>query len=493
MTSSGTRPVALALIVRLTLQFLLVAAAIVAPLGAQGDSAHAVPRGANAPLPASLLVSPRVLEDVAPDPHTVEVYLTASPDRLSLVRGSTTDVYAYNGQIPGPTLQLREGDRVIVHFRNNLPVPTTVHWHGLHIPASSDGSPFHPVAPGARHDYVFTILRGAAGTYWYHPHPHHQTGYQVAKGLYGAIVIRAADDPLPASLPEKLLILSDNRFLADGSIDLPDQTTLQGGIDFENGREGNVLFVNGQVMPTVTMRSGEVQRWRVVNASAARVYRLALTGHTFLHVGSDGGLFEHPVELTELTLANGERAELLVRATGAPGTRATLQTLAYDRYIPQTRPKDWNQPRDLLAVQYSHDARVPPVTLPNVLRHVPALDTTRASATRVMALSQGMINGRMMDVSRVDVSARLGATEIWQIENLVGMDHPFHLHGFQFQVLDRNGVPERVRRWKDTVNVPKHETVRLIVRYDRYPGKWMFHCHILTHEDHGMMGILEIR
>jgi FtsP/CotA-like multicopper oxidase with cupredoxin domain len=110
-----------------------------------------------------------------------------------------------------------------------------------------------------------------------------------------------------------------------------------------------------------------------------------------------------------------------------------------------------------------------------------------------MSLSQGMINGRMMDPARVDVSARLGATEIWKIENLVGMDHPFHLHGFQFQVLERNGVPEPVRRWKDTVNVPKHETVRFIVRYDRYPGKWMFHCHILTHEDHGMMGILEIR
>ena len=104
-----------------------------------------------------------------------------------------------------------------------------------------------------------------------------------------------------------------------------------------------------------------------------------------------------------------------------------------------------------------------------------------------------MINGRMMDMSRVDVSTRLGATEIWQVENLVGMDHPFHLHGFQFQVLDRNGVPERVRRWKDTVNVPKHEMVRFIVRFDDHPGKWMFHCHILDHEDHGMMGILEIR
>jgi FtsP/CotA-like multicopper oxidase with cupredoxin domain len=404
-----------------------------------------------------------------------------------------TNVYAYNGQVPGPTLEVREGDRVIVHFRNDLTVPTTVHWHGLHIPASSDGSPFHPVAPGAQHDYVFTIPRGSAGTYWYHPHPHHQTGYQVAKGLYGAIVVRAADDPLPASLPDKLLILSDNRFLGDGSVDVPDESTLQGSVDAENGREGDVLFVNGQVMPTLTIRSGEVQRWRIVNASAARVYRLALGGHTFLHVGSDGGLFEHPVEVSEIVLANGERAEVLVRGTGSPGSQTVLQTLPYDRYIPQTRPKGWNLARDLMTVAYSVDAPVSPPALPNVLRPIPPLDTTGVMATRVLSLSQHMINSKMMDMSRVDITTRLGATEIWQVENLVGMDHPFHLHGFQFQVLDRNGVPERVRRWKDTVNVPKHETVRFIVRFDDFPGKWMFHCHILDHEDHGMMGILEIR
>ena len=460
------------------------------PGGAQSSALTVVPAGPPGDAP---LASLPVLADVAADPRTVEVHLTAEPTRLSLVPGSTTDAYAYNGRVPGPTLELREGDRVVVHFRNNLPVPTTVHWHGLHIPAASDGSPFHPVAPGARHDYVFTIRRGAAGTYWYHPHPHHQTGYQVAKGLYGAIVIRAADDPLPRSLPEKLLLLSDNRFLGDGAIDLPDASSLQGVVDAENGREGTVLFVNGQVMPTLTIRSGEVQRWRVINASAARVFRLALAGHSFLHVGSDGGLFEHPVEVTEILLANGERAELLVRGTGSPGDRVVLQTLPYDRYIPQTRPKDWNRARDLITVQYATDPPVASVALPNVLRAVPALDTTTVSATRIMSLSQGMINGKLMDMHRVDVSARLGATEIWQVENLVGMDHPFHLHGFQFQVLDRNGVPEPVRRWKDTVNVPRHQTVRFIVKYEHYPGKWMFHCHILDHEDHGMMGILEVR
>jgi FtsP/CotA-like multicopper oxidase with cupredoxin domain len=133
------------------------------------------------------------------------------------------------------------------------------------------------------------------------------------------------------------------------------------------------------------------------------------------------------------------------------------------------------------------------VEIPATLRRIEPLDTTDATTTRVMVLTQGFINGKTMDMERVDESAELGDTEIWQLENLVGMDHPFHLHGFSFQVLDRNGVPEPFPSWEDTVNVPKHETVRFIVRFEDYPGKWMFHCHILDHEVAGMMGILEVR
>ncbi len=427
----------------------------------------------------------------------MEVSLTAAPTRLALMPGGpATDVYAYNGSVPGPTLVVREGDRVIIHFHNALAEPTTIHWHGVHLPADADGSPLYPIAPGASHDYVFTIGAGTAGTYWYHPHPDGRAGYQITKGLYGAIIVRDPHDPLPTTLPEKLLVLSDNRFHADGSLDLPDLPDADspaGRVDMENGREGDVLLVNGQVMPTLTIRSGEVQRWRIVNASAARVYRLTIPGQTFLHVGDDGGLFERPVELSEIVLANSERVELLVRGTGAAGTQATLQTLAYDRYIPQTRPADWNRTRDVLTLRTATTPPLPLVVLPERLRVIPPLDTARAVATRVISLGQGLINGKTMDMTRVDVSARLGTTEIWEIENLVGMDHPFHLHGFHFQVLDRNGVPVPYRSWKDTINVPRHETVRFIVAFDDYPGKWMFHCHILTHEDEGMMGILELK
>jgi FtsP/CotA-like multicopper oxidase with cupredoxin domain len=439
------------------------------------------------------LASPPVMANLSHAPRTVEVNLTAGAAKLALVPGSTANVYAYNGMVPGPTLEANEGDRVIIHFRNKLPDATTVHWHGLHIPADQDGSPLYPVEPGKSHDYVFTIPYGTAGTYWYHPHPHQHTGFQVAQGLYGAILIRSATDPLPKSLPDKVLILSDNRFRADGSVEVDDELSDKGQIDLVNGREGDTFFVSGKRMPMIDIKPGEVQRWRIINASASRIYKLALGGQSFLQVGSDGGLFEHPVEMKEILVANGERVEILVRGTGSPRTLVPLQALPYDRYVPQTRPSVWNKPFELATLRYSNDPAVTPPSIPATLRVIPVLDTLKATATRYISFSQGLINGRMMDMNRVDVSAKLGATEIWQVENLVGMDHPFHLHGFQFQILDRNGVPEKDRRWKDTVNVPKHETARFIVRYDDFPGRWMFHCHILDHEDHGMMGILEVK
>jgi FtsP/CotA-like multicopper oxidase with cupredoxin domain len=439
-----------------------------------------------------MAAGPRALENLSPEPGIVEVELNASVARVSLKPGTETVVFAYNGRVPGPTLDVSEGDSVIVRFRNYLPEETTVHWHGLHLPFASDGSPFHPVATGEEYVYAFRVRPGSAGTYWYHPHPHHRTAYQVGMGLYGALIVRDPNDPLP-DMAERLLVLSDNRFREDGALGFAAPGSRQARVDEMNGREGDVLFVNDEIMPTLSIRSGEVQRWRVINAAGARIYRLAIPGHTFLHVGSDGGLFEQPVEVDEIILANGERAELLVRATGQPSTETTLQTLPYDRYMPQWRPAGWDEPLDLLTLRYTSEPPVTPVEIPGSLRPIPRLDPAEATVTRTFLMSNGLINGKRMDMERVDEVAALGATEIWEIENLVGMDHPFHLHGFQFQVLDRNGVPESQLQWKDTVNVPAFERARFIVRLENYPGLWMFHCHILDHEDQGMMGVLEVR
>jgi bilirubin oxidase len=435
---------------------------------------------------------PPKLQNISKLPHTVEVNLTAAPTRLVLHGGKMSDVFAFNGMVPGPTLEIHEGDRVIVHFKNDLPQPTTIHWHGLHIPVTSDGSPLYLIQPGKSYDYVFTVPAGSAGTYWYHPHPHRETGLQIGKGMFGALIIRAAVDPL-AGTPEKLMILTDQRFRPDGQIDFQPETTPQGAIDLENGREGNVMLVNGVENPTITIRSGEIQRWRVINASAARIYRLSIPGQKLVHVGTDGGLFEHPEEVDDIMLANSERAEFLVRGVGAPGSTTSVQSLPYDRYVFQTRPKNWKDTINLIQLRYTDEPAVQLAKIPSTLRVVPPLDTTKVTNRRTIAFMQGLIDGKMMDMARVDQRAKLGAMEIWEVVNLVGMDHPFHLHGFQFQVLDRNGVPEKVRKWSDSENVPKHQTLRFIVRFDDNPGKWMFHCHILDHEDHGMMGILEVK
>ena len=435
-----------------------------------------------------------VLENLSSESGIVEVELTASKERISLIPGIDSEVYAYNGRVPGPLLEVSEGDSVIVHFKNDLPEKTTVHWHGIHLPFIMDGSPFHPVEPGDTFTYTFRIHEGTAGTYWYHPHPHHRTAWQVGMGLYGGIIVRDPDDPLPDTLTEQLLILSDNRFDEDGEIEFAEPGSRQKRVDDMNGREGNVLFVNDEIMPELSIRSGEVQRWRIVNASGARIYRLALEGHTFTHIGSDGGLFEHPREVDEIILSNGERAELLVHGTDQPGSKVILQDLPYDRYMPMWRPSDWDENNDLLTLRYTDEHPVrDPFEVPETLRRIPELNIEDTTETRVMRMTNGKINSKTMDMNRVDETAELGATEIWDIRNLVGMDHPFHLHGFQFQVIDRNGKPVEQRKWEDTINVPGFETARFIVRYDNYPGKWMFHCHILDHEDQGMMGVLEVK
>jgi FtsP/CotA-like multicopper oxidase with cupredoxin domain len=460
-----------------------------------GTAAVVSARASVPALPPEALREPPILPNTSSRPGRVEVTLTAAPARLPTLPGaSAVDVYAFNGSVPGPTLVANEGDSVIIHFQNRLPEPTTVHWHGLHIPASADGSPLSPIAAGKTHDYRFRLGRGSAGTYWYHPHPDRRTGFQIAMGLYGAIIVRAPDDPITAKgIADKLLILSDNRFDSHGAPQFSNPQSTQGSIDRENGREGDVLLVNGQVMPTLSIRPGEVQRWRIVNASAARIYRLGLAGQRLTQVGTDGGLIEHPIDVPDVLLANSERVELLVRGAAAPGESRALLDLPYDRYMPQTQPADWARTREILTLRYSSDSIAQRVEIPTTLRSIPVPDTSRVRARRTIVMSQGLIDGKQMNMHRVDIHTRLGETEIWTIQNVVGMDHPFHLHGFHFQIIDRDGVPEPFRSWKDTGNVPKHSSIRILVHFDDYPGKWMYHCHILDHEDEGMMGVLQVR
>lgn len=466
-------------------------ALLVLSLGCSITACGSTPQATTPPAFTDTLPQPDAMVNVSTTPNTVEVSLVAGTNVLEMAPGKpASQAYAYNGTVPGPTLVATEGDHVVVHFTNQLPQPTTVHWHGLHVPADQDGNPMDPVAAGKSRDYVFDLPVGSAGTYWYHPHTDGMTADQVAMGLFGAIVVRAKSDPLPTSLLDELLILNDNRFEANGAIS-PDTMN-----DQMNGRLGDVVFVNGAVNPTMTLRPGETRRLRVVNASAARYYLLAVPDHQLVKVGSSGGLFGTPLPMDKILVAPGERAEILLPATAAAGTTTTLRALAYDRGLMAMggsvpKPADI----DLLSIAYTFDAPMKSASIPDTLRPIAPLDATGA-VQRSFVLSENMmdymINGKVYDAKRVDVMAKLGDTEVWTVKNKADMDHPFHLHGFQFQVLDRNGAPEPVVAWEDTVNLPKNATVRLIVKLADFPGMRMYHCHILEHEDLGMMGTLDV-
>ncbi|HEX7601064.1 MAG TPA: multicopper oxidase domain-containing protein, partial [Polyangiaceae bacterium] len=238
-------------------------------------------------------------------------------------------------------------------------------------------------------------------------------------------------------------------------------------------------------------------RLRVVNASPARYYLLNVPEHQLVKIGSSGGLFGTPQPMDQVLVAPGERAELLLQATAAPGTTTTLKALAYDRGLMSMGGGKVAPPTDLdlLSIAYTSDAPMKTAAIPDTLRTIAPLDTTGAVQRSFVLSESGMnylINGKVYDPKRVDVMAKLGATEIWTVRNDADMDHPFHLHGFQFQILDRNGTPEPVVAWEDTVNLPKKASVRLAVKFADFPGMRMYHCHILEHEDLGMMGTLDV-
>jgi FtsP/CotA-like multicopper oxidase with cupredoxin domain len=427
--------------------------------------------------------------DTNPDPRVVEVNLTAREAAIEILPGTLTPMWTYDGKLPGPLIRARVGDTLIVHFKNELPEPTTIHWHGLRIPVEMDGVPEHSqnvVPAGGSFDYSFTLPD--AGLYWYHPH--FDSATQVGRGLYGAIVV---EDPAEAGLGDELvLVLSDLALEPDGSLQ---DTSISGDIGTLFGREGNVLLVNGRVAPTLKARSGKRQRWRIVNAAKSRYFQLALEDHEFLRIGSDGGLSEYPTQIARPVVIPGERLDLLLVPRGEGGSTAPVRWVPYDRGYGSTefRPEE-----TLFSVSFAESAS-PPEAFPEVTRPLSPLDlsvatlvdvefTQDSAADRSLVLG---INHVPMEQSE-PFHGTVGETQIWTIFTEMQWSHPFHLHGFFFQVLDENGEPRRPLEWKDTVDVPYRSSVKVAVRYDERPGMWMFHCHILDHADAGMMGMLHL-
>ena len=486
--------------------------------GSGGDGGAATPPTGTAPPPASPPVSnPPPAAAVTPltvgqpltdlvrlantstTPNEFVATLVAQRASKAMLSGTSTEFWTYSSMVPGPLIDVFEGDTVRIRLENQLSQETTVHWHGLPVPPSQDGNPMDPVAPGASRLYEFTLPVGSAGTYWYHPHPHELTAEQVFRGMAGLLIVRSRTDPVPAAIEEKLLVISDLRLAADGTI--PANTPM----DWQNGREGNYVLVNGQHQPVLAINPGQSQRWRILNATNARYLRLALTGHTMTLIGTDGGLLRSPIPgLDEILLAPAERVEVIVTASLSSQASAVLRTLPYNRggmgmmgSTSATTP--------LLTLTYA-SAATAAVALPSALNSIADLGVPTKSKRLVFSSGMGMggmgggmmsflIDGKSFDPARIDLTSRVDEVEQWTIENRSSMDHPFHLHGTQFQVVSRtrSGVTatEPYLAWRDTVNVAAFETVVFNVVQHQL-GKRMYHCHILEHESQGMMGVLDV-
>ncbi len=442
--------------------------------------------------PSALAFAPPPVASALRTGNLVELTLTAAPATLDLGNGLAPEFWAFNGSVPGPTVEANEGDRLRITFRNRLPLASTIHWHGLPVPANQDGNPMDPVAPGADRVYEFTLPAGCAGTYWYHPHAHLTTHEQVFRGLAGMFIVRDPLDPLSrAGATDVPVVVTDLRLDAQGRI-APNT-----GFDMIGGRIGSLLLVNGRIAPRLAVRDGETLRLRVLNACSARFLELTPGRGAFTQVASDGGLLGAPVAgLSSVRVAPAERVELLVTGAGPVGALATLQTRAHTGAMMMGGAS--SPAANVLTLETISGPAVA-VTVPAILR--PISELPAATATRRIVLTgDGMmssfaINGRVFDMGRIDAVMRRGEVERWDVVNDSFMDHPFHIHGTQFQVVSRTAsgrtTPEPWLAWKDTVDVRAGETVAIKVRQE-LPGLRMFHCHILEHEDAGMMATLSV-
>jgi FtsP/CotA-like multicopper oxidase with cupredoxin domain len=425
--------------------------------------------------------------DTNADPTVVELDLVAAPMRWSLGDGRAIDGLAYNGSVPGPVIEAHVGDTLVVHFRNDLDEPTTIHWHGIRLPNEMDGAPHSqaPVPPGGTFEYRFTLED--AGTFWYHPHANEPE--QMERGLYGAIVVRGDDEPTVDA--ETLVVLDDLTLNPDGTL-----APFGGLLESHGGREGETQIVNGVVTPTVRVRTGERQRWRIVNAGSARIYRLALPGHSFLAIGSDGGRWTAPVSMDELYLAPGDRMDVVVDIATSPGETTTLTAEPYSRGHGQGVFAAIDVVH-LLATNDPPLPALPPITDGRVIApiDVTGITPTQVTFSESIDTTTGtvsfFVNGESYP-SVTPVPATVGHTQVWDLVNMSEMIHPFHLHGFFFQVVERDGVPNTTPTWEDTIELRGMEHVRVAFLPDDRTGMWMFHCHILEHVAGGMMGVMEL-
>ena len=458
--------------------------------------------------------------------HALPQIATVSGEGLTLTaRRSMADigpgrsgVWTLNDSFPAPTIRLRRGRTARIDLVNDLPEQTILHWHGLAVPQEADGHPRLAIDPGSTYAYEFTV-QDRAGTYWYHPHTHERTAPQTYMGMAGLLIIEDEEDTdheLPSGEYEIPLILQDKRL--GGSSSLVYDSAM--GPDMMLGFLGDTAFGNGVADPMLGVKRGRY-RLRILNASNARIFELGLgNGDGFTLIGTDGGLLEVPVRLERLTLATGERADLLVDfSRRQPGERIMLRSFAFQvpgmmmgmgmgRGGPMGRGRGGQtmggatQGSEMNLVEFvvtdSPSESRPP--LPARLSEIPRERLSASTPRRTFRFNSMMmnhtINGRTFDLERVDERVPMGRTEVWALENESELPHPVHIHAGQFRVVSRSGGRNRVMPWetglKDTVLVLPRERVDVAVRFDDSPGLFLLHCHNLEHEDMGMMLNFEV-
>jgi FtsP/CotA-like multicopper oxidase with cupredoxin domain len=456
-----------------------------------GAMGFAIPAGAQSVQPANWDSGVKLVEaaDTNPDPRIVEIALEARIAPLEIAPGMRTDVWTYNGGLPGPLIRARRGDRLIVHFTNRLPEASTVHWHGVQVPIEMDGVPGAsqpPVEPGGSFTYDFVVPD--AGLFWYHPHV--MSAAQVGFGLYGPLLVADPDDPVKTA-DELVLVLSDIALNDDGTMQAADSGGVLGAL---LGREGSHVLVNGRVRPKLTIRDGAIQRWRIVNAAKSRYFELVLgDGQPFELIGVDGGHMEYSQRQFTIVLGPGERADVLI-APKLQEKSLTLITTPFNRGFGST---EFRSSEDLIVFEPADLPAVATAELPKVTRDIPPMSAAGATPIKidlVMTKEQGL-SGFALEGGpfwrKSSVRAAVGETQLWTITNKAIWAHPIHLHGFFFQEVDEKGIPVSPRAWKDTIHVPVDATKRFLVKLDR-PGSWMFHCHILDHAEAGLMSTVDV-
>jgi blue copper oxidase len=427
--------------------------------------------------------------------------------------GNISHTYAFNQyHYLGPTLILNKGSNVNMMVNNQIGDTTTVHWHGLHVAPTNDGGPHSPILPSASWNPQFMVMDNAA-TYWYHPHTHKKTAKQAIKGAAGLIIVRDQQ--------EAALVLPRRYGIDDYPIVVQCQQYDSGNQAMSLGMEDSTLLVNGARANYGNSVYGnfpaQVVRMRILNASGERCFNFGFTSNKqFYQIASDGGLLNSPTPITRVLLAPGERAEILINLTGMNGQ--TLYLMSYASEIASgvqggpTMPMPMGSPPmdsplngidfNILKINVSPQTANPIVTIPSTLVNNTPYLTTQSAITRTITMSAITMmsmdgpfyfNGLSFDMMRIDYHIPINNIEIWELTNLTMVAHPFHIHGVQFYVLDRDGnlpaLNERGR--KDVVLVNPNETVRFITKFEDFAdtiNPYMYHCHILMHEDDGMMG-----